>query len=110
VSQLGLTSAVRLLLDHNADVSMRDGDGDNALQCAVFGGAQLEVVQLLLDFNAEINSRNNDGSTPLHHASRTNSGVVRLLLNYGADAQARNCFGMNAIDGVRHLLSQHVTE
>ncbi|KAN0129030.1 hypothetical protein V8E53_013180 [Lactarius tabidus] len=88
---------------------MRDGDG-NARHRAVFGGAQLEVVQLLLDFNVEINSRNNDGSTPLHHAFRTKSDVVQLLLNHGADAQARNCFGMIAIDGVRHLLSQHVTE
>jgi hypothetical protein len=51
------TEVVRLLLVHNADVDVRDGDGDTPLHCAAFGG-QLEVARiLLLELNVEVSDR-----------------------------------------------------
>jgi ankyrin repeat protein len=98
-SEHGTSDLVQLLLDHNADVHVCDADGDTPLHCAAIEG-QLEVARLLLKLDIEVNSRNNDGSTPLHLASagywRGNPDIVRLLLDHGADAQARNLSGKSA--------------
>ena len=99
---------VQLFLDHNADPRARDGDGDTLLHCAALAG-RLKVVRLLLernaDLNVEVNSRNNKGSTPLHLASagyhEGNPDIVRLLLDHGADSQARNLSGETAFEVAR---------
>jgi ankyrin repeat protein len=117
----GHADVVRLLLDFNADVYARDGDGDTVLHCAALGG-HLEVVQILLELNLDVNPRNNNESTPLHRVSEGrregNPDVARLLLDYGADAHARNLSGKTAselaCDRGQHeivrLLSQHASE
>ena len=123
-SELGHPDVVRLLLDHNADLYLRDSDGDTPLHCAALGG-QLEVALLLLKLNVEVNSRNVKGLTPLHLASRgswfTKKGsavVVRLLLDSGANVQARDLSGKTASEVARgpeqqeivRLLSQDAAE
>ena len=123
-SELGHPDVVQLLLDHNADVYLRDADGDTPLHCAALGG-HLEVARLLLKLNVEVNSRNVEGSTPLHHASagsgRLSQGsavVVQLLLDHGADVQARDLSGQTASEVARgpdqqdivRLLSQDFAE
>ena len=50
----------------------------------------LEMVQVLLDYGVGVNTRNSSGSTPLDFAlkyphTRLDAGVVRLLLDHGAD-------------------------
>ena len=107
-SEHGAPELVELFLDHNADPHARDGDGDTLLHCAAIAG-RIEVVQLLLernaDLNADVNSQNNEGSTPLHLASagygEGNPGIVRLLLDHGADSQARNLSGETAFEVAR---------
>ena len=120
-SELGHPDVVQLLLDHNADLYLCDSDGDTPLHCAAVGG-QLEVTLLLLKLNVEVNSRNVEGSTPLHLASRGSKSlrkgsavVVRLLLDWGADVQARDLSGKTASEVARgpeqqdiiRLLSEH---
>ena len=120
-SELGHPDVVQLLLDHNADLYLCDSDGDTPLHCAAVGG-QLEVTLLLLKLNVEVNSRNVEGSTPLHLASRGSKSlrkgsavVVRLLLHWGADVQARDLSGKTASEVARgpeqqdiiRLLSEH---
>ena len=123
-SEYGYPDVVQLLLDYKADLYLRDSDGDTPLHCAAIGG-QLEVSRLLLKLNVEVNSRNVNGSTPLHLASMgsrlTLKGsvvVVRLLLDHGADVQARDLSGQTASEVARGpeqqdivwLLSQDVAE
>ena len=114
---------MQFLLGHDADTCMRNCNGDTSLHCAAFGG-HLEVSRILLKHNAEVNSLNNGGSTPLHRASEGwwfgegNPGVVRLLLDHGADLQVRNLSGKIASEvagGPRQqkivqLLSRHAAE
>ena len=123
-SEFGHPDVVQLLLDHKADLYLRDSDGDTPLHCAAIGG-QLDVTQLLLKLNVEVNSRNVQGSTPLHLAStgswRLPEGsavVVRLLLDYGADVQARDLSGQTASEvacgpeqqEIVRLLTEHAAE
>jgi ankyrin repeat protein len=120
-SELGYPDIVQLLLDNHADLDVRDTDGNTPLHCAAIGG-QLEVAQLLLRLNVEVNSRDNKGSTPLHLTStgswRLSEGspaIVQLLLDHGADVQARNLIGKTALEvacgpekqEIVRLLSQH---
>jgi ankyrin repeat protein len=47
----------RLLLDHNADVHVRDGRWRHSTTLRSDVGGQLEVARILLERNAEVNSR-----------------------------------------------------
>jgi ankyrin repeat protein len=114
----GTPEVVQLLLDYNADMDVRDGDGDTLLHRAVIRG-RLEVAQLLLKLSMEVNSRNKKGSTPLHLASTGNStsyypqgnpDVVRLLLDHGADAHARNLDGQTASEVARGRRQQEIVQ
>jgi ankyrin repeat protein len=121
-SECRTPDVVQLLLDHNPDVHVCDADGDTPLHCAAIAG-RLEVARLLLlKLDIEVNSWNNEGATPLHLASEGywegNPDIVRLLLDRGADAQARNLSGQTASEIARgpnrqeivQLLTQNVAE
>ena len=81
----GKPDVLRLLLDRNADVHMRDDEGNTSLHFAASHGHP-EVARMLLERNAEVNTRNNDGSTPLLRAlGARNPDAVWFLLDYNAD-------------------------
>ena len=120
-SEHGHTEVVQFLADHNADVHVHDADGDTPLHCAALRG-QIEVARILLERNVEVNSRNHTGLTSLHQASvgqrKGAAGVVRLLLDHGADVQVCSLSGKTASEIARgpeqqeiiRLLSQHAAE
>src|SRR5262249_7703254 len=73
--------AVKCLLRHGADVSLRNDEGDTALHRAV-EGEDKSIVRALLLAGANVNARNNRGETALDYAKQ-NSGMVRLLKRWG---------------------------
>jgi hypothetical protein len=86
------------LLRHNgADLDVRGREGRNPLHGAADSG-NLEVARILIEYDpAYINARDENGWTPLLMASegRKSKGgsVVRLLLESGADLNARSRTG-----------------
>lgn len=88
------TDIVALLLSRDADPSMRDHSGFDALWVSVIGDPpDPEIVALLLEHGADVNRINDQDVaklTPLHYAMISDSGIatyetVRILLDYGAD-------------------------
>jgi ankyrin repeat protein len=70
---------VRLLLDHGANLSLRNQFGGTALHDAALGGS-VEVINLLLDRGANPQLRDNSGHTALDLAKESgNAEIIRLL-------------------------------
>jgi len=53
----------KVLINANADLSVKNNDGGTALHTAAFFG-RIEIVQLLIDAKADKTVRNNYGATP----------------------------------------------
>lgn len=79
--------AVRRLIAYGAEVDARDEAGRTPLHVAA-RGTSAETVGVLLERHADVNARDNEGKTPLHLARRS-VAVVNLLLNFGADVNAK---------------------
>ena len=83
---------MKLLLEHQADVNVRTGNGRliTSLHFAAQVG-ELDICQLLLEHGADLASRNSDGFVPLHVASgRGHLNVVEEFLGRGADPNAQD--------------------
>ena len=84
----GNADAVRLLIERGADVKVKSKRNETALGFAATSGVQASV-EMLLAKGAEVNVRNIRGYSPLMFAASSDTmpaGIVRLLLDKGADA------------------------
>jgi ankyrin repeat protein len=87
---LGHTAIVQFLLEHNADVNVRDKHYRTPLHEAS-GSGDLDVMQLLLSGNANVNALDCWGDSPLHKAFRyQKSEAMELLVKGNADMNVRN--------------------
>lgn len=76
-SSEGHAECVKLLVDSNVNVNIKDKDGTNALMAAAARG-HLDVVSLLLAAGANINDQNADGHTALMFAYNGKNQVETL--------------------------------
>jgi len=87
---------LRLLLECGADVETKDAGGHNALyRISNSMGPDAEArsaLELLLAYGANVNQTTGvGGMTPLHMAARRGAtGIAELLLNAGAEIEARD--------------------
>ena len=87
----GLTEIVQLLLEHGADINVRDESDGTALQeTSNSPNAGAEMVQLLVERGADVNAQGGEYYTALQAACDSGSEkVVQLLLEKGADVNAQ---------------------
>ncbi|KAL3479600.1 ankyrin repeat-containing domain protein [Aspergillus californicus] len=92
------TSALELLLEAGADVTIRTDDGTTILHDAAYQSAASEVVQLMIDHGADAFAVGPNG-TALHYAAlgQYRYSPIRLLLRAGIDVEARNKNGETAL-------------
>ncbi|MBN3282741.1 MIB2 ligase, partial [Polyodon spathula] len=89
----GHMEVVKVLLQANASIEIKDEDGDTALHYTAFGN-QAEVARLLLSKGAGVNLLNTSMCTALHIA--VNKGfteVVRVLSEHNADINLQDSYG-----------------
>jgi TonB family protein len=130
----GNSRVVELLLAAGANASERDRYGDTALMSAAAAGNP-DSVRMLLDRGASVNARNRRRQTALLSGSNGDDGfvigemgrvraeipeksvhrdtVVRMLLEAGADINAKGWSGETALfsledDAVQELLRHHI--
>jgi ankyrin repeat protein len=87
----GYDELVRLLLARGADPNLRDIYGWTPLMRAAYEN-RLTVVRALLASNAtKVNVSNDNGATALHQAARRGHlQIVQLLIDHGADLEAKD--------------------
>ena len=121
-SYRGIGRLVRLLLEHGANINVRNGQHQTPLHQALVGikdayeSDYLYLIHLLLAHGADVDALDNDHSTPLHLASQNGSiGAARRLLKHGANIHIQNNDGhtpsqvasANGHEVIARLLSEH---
>jgi len=90
------TGVIDVLLAHGASVNAvsRNADANAPLHAAAAGGADTTLMRRLVQAGARVNHRQSGGYTALHEvAAIGNADVARLLLDEGAEPDARNTEG-----------------
>ncbi len=94
----GDCDVVKLMIERNADVSACDEDGRTALHYAAEKGAHEDILGVLIKAGAKVDAPDKAGKTPLHYAAvADNVGVVKVLLESGADPNAEALDGRIAV-------------
>lgn len=106
------TEAIRYLLQHGADVAMRDAEGRTPLHIAVTGGyRRLAIARVLLEHGADPNALDRKGVTPLGFAAGSPE-MVRLLLQHGGKIELGSkpvlfeAIKVQAIDTIRVVIER----
>lgn len=100
---LGEIRLLDYLLSNGVDVNTRTSSGQSPLGAAAAAG-QMAAARLLLARGAYLENRTIiSQETPLTEAAQMNrSGLVKLLLDHGADSKARDVMGFTALDWAKH--------
>lgn len=97
----GNPNLVQLLIDHGADVNLKNTKYESApLHWARFSLSThtYDIYKLLLEMGANCKDVDSQGDTPLHLALMSQPlKIIKLLLDYGADVKAVTCLGRRAL-------------
>jgi len=106
----GDTEMMELLIGKNADPTLKNKRGNDALMLGVLNN-QPEAVSLLIARGAALNSRSRDGSTPLITAAvNGHMESVQMLIDGGADVNIRNQRGNTAAHAAQREGHKRIVE
>ncbi|MGB2697168.1 MAG: ankyrin repeat domain-containing protein [Candidatus Zixiibacteriota bacterium] len=96
--EAGKNDIAGFLIEQGADINMKDKDNDSPLHyAAIFGNLEI-AKKLVTNGGTSINEGNIHQMTPLHFAcEKGHLDIVTLLLDSGADIDARDGLGRNAL-------------
>ncbi|KAL1632792.1 hypothetical protein SLS56_003282 [Neofusicoccum ribis] len=90
------TNIIQALLDHGVDIEEKAPDGWGALSFAT-SVSSYESVVYLLSRGAKTSTASSSGWTPLHIAADKSLQITEVLLDHGADVEAKSADGKNAL-------------
>ena len=87
----GNVSLVRTLIEHKADITAKNNQGDIPVHIAANYGREEITVALITEFCCDPNIANSNDWTLLHYACKAgNVSLVRTLIEHKADITAKN--------------------
>lgn len=93
----GVLSAVKILLDNGANVSIVGDNGKTALICTVERG-HFETAKMLIQADSDLEATDSDGNRPLHIAADTeNTAMMTELVRAGANLYSRGMMGQTPV-------------
>ncbi|XP_030077016.1 ankyrin repeat and SOCS box protein 16 [Microcaecilia unicolor] len=112
----GLEKHVNLYLCNGANFSLRNREGETALNtaCASADDPQKAskyylVVKKLVDGGADVRMAGRKDHTPLHNAcGNCHHQIVDLLLQHGAEVNAVNCAGYAPLDCILQVVEDYL--
>lgn len=98
-----LERLIQVVIDHGADLQARTQEGQNVLHLAVKEGC-VKLAKMFLKGGVDVNVADCDGMTPLllAAANKKVDDLLPLLIKHGANLNAKDRSGQNAL----HLLSR----
>jgi hypothetical protein len=93
-AEMGHVEAMRLLIQHGADVNFKDKSGFTALYLAAGAEGAEPAVNFLLASGADVTIANDSGYTALHNACGSGEkGAIKALIAANADLKAMSTNG-----------------
>lgn len=87
---------IQLMLQHGADIHLKDYAGRSAVHYAA--KESTETLAVIIKAGGNIEERTYNGSTPLHLALKSKKlDNVRFLLDQGANIESRNFYGLTPL-------------
>ena len=69
---------IKYLVGKNADVNLKDNNGNTPLHLACLNNADIEIIKYLFENGSDLNSKDNNGNTPLHLACFYNADIETI--------------------------------
>nr|WP_245555872.1 ankyrin repeat domain-containing protein [Brachyspira innocens] len=109
---IGYYDLADYLIDKNADITITNNKGENAL---ILSANYPYILNLLINNNADVNIADNNGKTALHYACEAGDLYsVKLLIKSGADISKRDILGktilMYAVENEHLNLIKYLVE
>lgn len=95
ISQEESAEAIRLLLEHGADIRQAEKDPRNLPLNIAVSKNNTEAARMLIEAGADLNAADHMGNTPLDIAAAYDHSIItELLVKAGADTAVQNSRGM----------------
>ena len=87
----GSVDAIKILLEHGAQLEIQSDSGDTPLNYGFYGFHSINALRYLIEHGADVNSKTYDNTYILHKAVIIDSEeIIKLLIDHGAKTDCLN--------------------